>query len=234
MASDTARSGGWTRSPVPSGADHITESQGLFFWLTFTATRIERSAASMHCKSNTDYGLISQGNPKFSDLWSTERDRARGRPGIARGSSHDGGAAQHTGPGRESPDTGRQAISPGFPGEWRAHFQGGPVGYRSREFDVVPGTASAATVITLGAAFAWNPTVQGGKSEDTLIVSQGTCAVSVQHRRLAITDCRRRARADAAASHPPTVIRNDLMLAPNSSWRKLGAQEDLNPRPSDP
>ena len=60
----------------------------------------------------------------------------------------------------------------GFPGEWRAHFQGGPVGYLSREFDVVPGTASAATLITLGAGFAWNPTVQGAKSEDTFIVTE--------------------------------------------------------------
>ncbi|HAW11108.1 MAG: M24 family metallopeptidase [Candidatus Dormibacteria bacterium] len=61
----------------------------------------------------------------------------------------------------------------GFPGEWRAHFQGGPVGYLSREFDVVPGTASAATLITIGAGFAWNPTVQGAKSEDTFIVAGG-------------------------------------------------------------
>jgi Xaa-Pro aminopeptidase len=60
----------------------------------------------------------------------------------------------------------------GFPGEWRAHFQGGPVGYLSREFDVVPGTPSAATLITLDAGFAWNPTVQGGKSEDTFIVAE--------------------------------------------------------------
>jgi antitoxin VapB len=60
----------------------------------------------------------------------------------------------------------------GFPGEWRAHVQGGPVGYLSREFDVVPGTPSAATLITLGAGFAWNPTVQGAKSEDTFIVTE--------------------------------------------------------------
>ena len=59
----------------------------------------------------------------------------------------------------------------GFPGEWRAHLQGGPVGYLSREFDVVPGTAASATEITLGAGFAWNPTVQGAKSEDTFLVT---------------------------------------------------------------
>src|ERR1700680_2930920 len=59
----------------------------------------------------------------------------------------------------------------GFPGEWRAHGQGGPIGYLSREFDVVPNAVNAASVILAGSAFAWNPTVQGGKSEDTFIVT---------------------------------------------------------------
>ena len=58
----------------------------------------------------------------------------------------------------------------GFPGEWRSHVQGGPIGYLSREFDVVPGTARAESVVSLGDAFAWNPTVLGAKSEDTFVV----------------------------------------------------------------
>jgi Xaa-Pro aminopeptidase len=59
----------------------------------------------------------------------------------------------------------------GMPDEWRQHVQGGPIGYLSREFDVVPGTADAATAVLDGAAFAWNPTVRGGKSEDTFVVT---------------------------------------------------------------
>jgi Xaa-Pro dipeptidase len=58
----------------------------------------------------------------------------------------------------------------GFPDEWRSHVQGGPIGYLSREFDVVPGSARAQTAIGLGDAFAWNPTVRGAKSEDTFVV----------------------------------------------------------------
>jgi Xaa-Pro dipeptidase len=58
----------------------------------------------------------------------------------------------------------------GFDGEWREHVQGGPIGYLSREFDVVPGTPDAASTITAGTAFAWNPTVRGAKSEDTFLV----------------------------------------------------------------
>ena len=59
----------------------------------------------------------------------------------------------------------------GFDGEWREHVQGGPIGYLSREFDVVPGRPGAAEVITPGTAFAWNPTVRGAKSEDTFVVT---------------------------------------------------------------
>jgi Xaa-Pro aminopeptidase len=67
----------------------------------------------------------------------------------------------------------------GFDGEWREHVQGGPVGYLSREFDVVPGTPGAAEVITAGTAFAWNPTVRGAKSEDTFVVSRPGAAVPI-------------------------------------------------------
>jgi Xaa-Pro aminopeptidase len=59
----------------------------------------------------------------------------------------------------------------GYPDEWQQHLQGGPIGYLSREFDVVPGSASAGSVIEAGTAFAWNPTVRGGKSEDTFLAT---------------------------------------------------------------
>ena len=64
----------------------------------------------------------------------------------------------------------------GFDGEWREHVQGGPIGYLSREFDVVPGTQAAAAAIEAGTAFAWNPTVRGAKSEDTFIVGAAGAA----------------------------------------------------------
>jgi antitoxin VapB len=60
----------------------------------------------------------------------------------------------------------------GFDGEWREHVQGGPIGYLSREFDVVPGTQDAAQTIAAGTAFGWNPTVRGAKSEDTFVARE--------------------------------------------------------------
>ena len=67
----------------------------------------------------------------------------------------------------------------GFDGEWREHVQGGPIGYLSREFDVVPGTPGAAETIVHGSAFAWNPTVRGAKSEDTFVARRGGPAIPV-------------------------------------------------------
>jgi len=88
-----------------------------------------------------------------------------------------------TSPGRSWEDAleaGKAAYrDAGFDGEWREHVQGGPVGYLSREFDVVPGRADAAGLITAGSAFAWNPTVRGAKSEDTFVVSGDGPAVAV-------------------------------------------------------
>jgi Xaa-Pro aminopeptidase len=80
-----------------------------------------------------------------------------------------------TRPGRRWEDAleaGKAAYrDAGFDGEWREHVQGGPVGYLSREFDVVPGSPDAAGLITAGSAFAWNPTVRGAKSEDTFVIT---------------------------------------------------------------
>lgn len=64
----------------------------------------------------------------------------------------------------------------GFPGEWREHSQGGLIGYAGREF--VPGPAEHPDVntrrtIELHTAIAYNPTVQGAKTEDTPLVAEG-------------------------------------------------------------
>ncbi|MBI1351364.1 MAG: M24 family metallopeptidase [Actinomycetales bacterium] len=62
----------------------------------------------------------------------------------------------------------------GHPGEWRRHFQGGAVGYDTREFSPGPSREPnlwSRHLISAGQAFAWNPTLPGVKSEDTYLVS---------------------------------------------------------------
>lgn len=54
----------------------------------------------------------------------------------------------------------------GYPDEWHCHHQGGATGYQPRTWRATPGGAQ---VIQAGQTFAWNPSLQGAKSEDTVI-----------------------------------------------------------------
>jgi antitoxin VapB len=60
---------------------------------------------------------------------------------------------------------------------WRDHYQGGPIGYRQREFEIVPTEKPSRwhnTQLADGHALAWNPSVSGGgKSEDTFLLEGG-------------------------------------------------------------
>lgn len=57
----------------------------------------------------------------------------------------------------------------GFPDEWQYHHQGGPAGYAPRE---AIATAHEDWVVRAGQAFAWNPSITGTKSEDTILVKK--------------------------------------------------------------
>jgi Xaa-Pro dipeptidase len=61
------------------------------------------------------------------------------------------------------------------PGEWAGHYQGGPIGYAQREFEIAPDQASSRWYrepIAAGHAIAWNPSLPGGaKTEDTYLVT---------------------------------------------------------------
>jgi len=55
----------------------------------------------------------------------------------------------------------------GFPEEWRLHHQGGPAGYEPRE---LVATSITDDLVRIGQAYAWNPSITGAKSEDTIMV----------------------------------------------------------------
>jgi Xaa-Pro aminopeptidase len=63
----------------------------------------------------------------------------------------------------------------GAPGGWAGHYQGGPIGYAQREFEIAPSQRDSrwyATPVAAGQAVAWNPSLPGGaKAEDTYLVS---------------------------------------------------------------
>lgn len=79
----------------------------------------------------------------------------------------------HTRPGKTLGEVFSAATtayaSNGFPDEWHLHHQGGAAGYEPREY---LGSPISNDVVLAGQAFAWNPSITGTKSEDTLLVDE--------------------------------------------------------------
>jgi Xaa-Pro aminopeptidase len=78
---------------------------------------------------------------------------------------------QATKPGRAVSDVFRDGVAAyerqGFsPDEWQRHHQGGPTGYEPRDFLA---DFESDSPVEVHQAFAWNPTVSGTKSEDTIL-----------------------------------------------------------------
>ncbi len=57
----------------------------------------------------------------------------------------------------------------GYPHEWENHHQGGAIGYNEREYIA---TLNSKEVVHLNQAFAFNPTLEGAKVEDTVLVTK--------------------------------------------------------------
>lgn len=78
---------------------------------------------------------------------------------------------QATRPGRTAAEVFRAGVeayaAQGYADEWHEHHQGGPAGYQPREYLVTPEMADP---IEAGQVYAWNPSITGTKSEDTILV----------------------------------------------------------------
>jgi antitoxin VapB len=64
----------------------------------------------------------------------------------------------------------------GYAGAWREHFQGGPIGFEQREFELAPGQEASpfwGIARRANTAVAWNPSLRGGaKVEETYLVGE--------------------------------------------------------------
>ena len=78
-----------------------------------------------------------------------------------------------TRPGKTLAEVFRQGLAAygatGFADEWQLHHQGGPAGYEPREIVATP---SSPEVVTAGQVYAWNPSITGVKSEDSVLIGQ--------------------------------------------------------------
>lgn len=76
-----------------------------------------------------------------------------------------------TRPGKNLGEIFRQATDAyketGYPTEWQLHHQGGPAAYESRECVATP---TSNDVVNVGQVYAWNPSITGTKSEDTILI----------------------------------------------------------------
>ena len=80
----------------------------------------------------------------------------------------------HSTPGAPAANILRMAqqwyASQGFSGEWEKHHQGGAIGYGERDWVAHPNSSE---IVHERQAFAWNPTIQGAKMEDTIMAHEG-------------------------------------------------------------
>jgi Xaa-Pro aminopeptidase len=85
----------------------------------------------------------------------------------------DGTLIAATKPGRSLGEVFQKAVEAysetGFPDEWNLHHQGGAAGYEPREYLGLPGSSY---FVSTGQAYAWNPSITGVKSEDTILITE--------------------------------------------------------------
>jgi Xaa-Pro aminopeptidase len=93
----------------------------------------------------------------------------------------DAAMIQATRPGASAGDVFRVGMAAyaaqDFPDEWMRHHQGGATGYAGREYRATLDTPHRIRVCQ---AFAWNPSIAGTKSEDTVLITADGAEVLTQ------------------------------------------------------
>ena len=75
-------------------------------------------------------------------------------------------------------DLRRAYAKEGYPDEWQNHHQGGSCGYNGRDIVATPGSG---VKVFDNQPFAWNPSIAGAKSEDTILCTTKGIEVLTPH-----------------------------------------------------
>lgn len=132
-----------------------------------TSKVMERYAMLVLCARR--WGLVASAT-RFVHFGPLYEEVARKHVAVA---TVDATAIAHTRPGTRVAEIFRRIqeayAKANYPGEWQLHHQGGLAGYEPREYIATPNSQET---IQAGQAFAWNPSITGTKSEDTILVGQ--------------------------------------------------------------
>ncbi len=184
---------GMTEYEVGAVLDHFLEDEGIVPWLTLIASdeRIERYRHPTPTdKAVNRYVMLVSGANAFGLTASITRIVYFGTLPTDLAKKHD--AVCHvdtvlntsTVAGASVAEIFRRAqaayAETGFGDEWHLHHQGGATGYVAREYR---GKPDSSEIVQLGQAFAWNPSITGTKSEDTVLAAPpgGTPEILTAH-----------------------------------------------------
>ena len=130
--------------------------------------KVQSYAMLVNC---SEFGGLISNLTRFVRFGKVDAELARNHQGVC---EVDAAVNLATHPGRTLGDLFevlKKAYSDeGFPDQWRLHHQGGSTGYAGRDVFAVPGDT---TQVLDFQAFAWNPSITGTKSEDTVLVAGG-------------------------------------------------------------
>ncbi|NDA65536.1 MAG: hypothetical protein EB141_00625 [Verrucomicrobia bacterium] len=131
-------------------------------------------------------------------------------------------------------DAFRQGVAAydavGFADEWHLHHQGGPCGYQGHDY---LGSPTAPGVVLENQPFAWNRSITGTKSKDTILATSTGPEIITAARNWPTVSVEGEDGVWAAAGHPRPVTRGSLVRS--HLWRCMLAARlaaGLQPVPS--
>jgi Xaa-Pro aminopeptidase len=137
-----------------------------------TYKKLDKTAMLVVCTRK--WGLVAS-LTRLVSLGSISEDLRKRHQAVA---AIDAALIAGTQPGRKIGDLFNTAVQEyerqGYAEQWQFHHQGGPTGFEAREYLALPGEERT---VEQYQAFAWNPSIAGTKSEDTILAAPDSTVI---------------------------------------------------------